>query len=84
MLHLQKAPRKPLLDAEQGDVFCSLLDDEQHKKIAKRIFVDGATNEEVAEEFFYCKKQIERIRIGLLKAVLKKLIEKQLVFGKRG
>ncbi len=78
MKHLQKAPKKPLLDTEQGKVFVSLLDDDTHKKIAKSIFVDGATNEEVADDYFYCKRQVERIRIELLKKVLKNLIEKQI------
>ena len=78
MKHLQKAPRKPLLSAEQGEVFISLLDDNTHKSIAKSIFIHGATNEEAATEHYYCKKQIERIRILLLKTALKKLIEKQI------
>jgi hypothetical protein len=78
MKHLQKAPRKPLLNAEQGEVFISLLDDELHMKIAKKIYVDGMTREETAKECFYSKREIERIRISLLKTVLKRLIEKQI------
>ena len=78
MIYLQKAPKKPLLNEEQGEIFISALDDDLHKKIAKRIFVDGMTNEEVANEFSYCERQIERIRISLMKTVLKRLIEKQI------
>ena len=78
MTHLSKAPRKPLLNVEQGKVFISHLDNDLHKGIAKNIFVDGMTNEEVANDYFYCKRQVERIRISLLKTVLKSLIEKQI------
>lgn len=77
MTHLQKAPRKPLLNVEQGKVFISHLDNDLHKGIAKNIFVDGMTNAEIADDYFYCQRQIERIRIGLLKTVLLRLIEKQ-------
>ena len=65
-----------MLNEEQGKIFISALDDDLHKKIAKRIFVDGMTNEEVAEEISYSTRQIERIRISLMKTVLKRLIEK--------
>lgn len=78
MTHLQKAPRKPLLNVEQGKVFILHLDNDLHKGVAKNIFVDGMTNEEVANDYFYSKRQVERIRISLLKTVLKSLIEKQI------
>ena len=78
MKHLQKSPRKPLLNKEQGEIFILYLDNELDKKIAQYIFVDGMTNEEVAEEIKYSKRQIERIRISLMKTVLKSLIEKQI------
>ena len=78
MTHLQKAPRKPLLNEEQGKVFISAIDNDLQKTIAKNIFVDGMTNEEIADEFYYCKRQVERIRIDLLKTVLKVLLNKQI------
>lgn len=78
MTHLQKAPRKPLLNVKQGEVFVECLEDDLHKKIAKDIFVGGMTNEEIAEKYFYCKRQVERLRVDLTKNVLKKLIEKQI------
>lgn len=78
MKHLQKAPRKPLFNKEQGEVFVSMVDGDLHKEIANKIFVDGMTNEEVAEEIGYSKRQMERIRISLMKTVLKKLVEKQI------
>ena len=78
MKHLQKAPRKPLFNKEQGEVFISMLDDDLHKEIANKIFVDGMTNEEVAEEVGYSKRQMERIRISLMKTVLKILVEKHI------
>ena len=78
MKHFQKAPRKPLFNEKQGEIFIECIDDVVHKKIAKLIFVEGMTNEEVAEQMNYCKRQIERIRIDLMKMVLKRLIEKQM------
>jgi hypothetical protein len=78
MKHLQKAPRKPLFNKEQGEVFVSMVDDDLHKEIANKIFVDGMTNEEVAEEIGYSKRQIERIRISLMKTILKVLLDKQI------
>ena len=78
MKHLQKAPRKPLFDEKQGEIFILHLDEISEKKIAQLIFVEGATNEEVAEEIGYSKRQIERIRISLMKTVLKRLVEKQI------
>ena len=77
MTHLQKAPRKPLLNVEQGKVFISHLDNDLHKGIAKNIFVDGMTSEEVAQAIGYSTRSVERIRAKLLKTVLKSLIEKQ-------
>lgn len=77
MTYLQKAPRKPLLNVKQGEVFVGCLEDDLHKKIAKDIFVGGMTSEEIAEKYFYCKRQVERLRVDLPKNVLKKLIEKQ-------
>lgn len=78
MTHLSKAPRKPLFNKKQGEVFNLYLDDTTSKKIAQYIFVDGLTNEEVAQITGYCTRQIERIRIMLMKNVLKCLIEKQI------
>lgn len=78
MTHLQKTPRKPLFDEKQGEIFILHLDEILEKKIAQLIFVEGATNEEVAEEIGYSKRQIERIRISLMKTVLKRLVEKQI------
>lgn len=78
MTHFQKAPKKPLLNSEQGEVFVRYLDDDLQKRVAKDIFVDGMTSEEAAEKHFYCKRQIERMRVCLTKNVLKKLIEKQI------
>ena len=74
----KKPPKKPLFDEKQGEIFIACIDNDIHKKIAKMIFVEGMTNEEVAEEMNYCKRQIERIRIDLMKIVLKRLIEKQI------
>lgn len=74
----QKAPRNPLFNKEQGEVFILYLDGVLDKKIAQYIFVDGMTNEEVAEIVGYSKRQIERIRIGLMKTVLKRLIENRI------
>ena len=78
MKHLQKALRKPLLNQKQGEIFIACIDDDIQKNIAQLIFVDGMTNEEVAEQIHYSKRQIERIRINLMKSVLQKLIEKQI------
>ena len=79
MKHLQKAPKKPLFtDKKEADIFISLFDNESLKRIAKMIFVDGLTNEETADEMFYCKRQIERIRADILKTAVKRLIEKQI------
>ena len=88
MKHLQKAPRKPLFNEKQGDIFITHLDGVLDKKMAHRLFVEGMTNEEVAELFNYSKRQIDRIRVDLMKAVLKKLIEKRipkkpLILGKQ-
>lgn len=79
MKHLQKAPKKPLFtDKKEADIFITLFDDESLKTIAKLIFVDGLTNEETADETFYCKRQIERTRAVVLKTAVKRLIEKQI------
>ena len=79
MKRLQKAPRKPLLNKEEGEIFILYLDNELDKKIAQYSLVDGMTNEEVAEIVGYSKRQIDRIRVSLMKTVLKKLIEKQMI-----
>lgn len=74
----KKPPKKPLFDKKQGEIFIECIDDNTHKKIAKLIFVEGMTNLEVAEQTDYCVRQIERIKIDLMKIVLKRLIEKQI------
>ncbi|MEE0968360.1 MAG: ECF-type sigma factor [Clostridia bacterium] len=80
MTHFQKAPRKPLFtDETEANQFISLFtdfDEENHRKIAKLIFVDGLTNEEVANEIGYSKRQIERLRAQLVKVALKRAIRK--------
>lgn len=80
MKHLQKAPRKPLFVQEkEAKLFLSLFtdfDEENHIKIAKLIFVEGLTNEEVANEIGYSKRQIERLRIQILRVALKRAITK--------
>jgi transcription initiation factor IIE alpha subunit len=80
MKHLQKAPRKPLFtDETEANQFISLFtdfDEENHIKIAKLIFVEGLTNEEVANEIGYSKRQIERLRVQLVKVALKRAITK--------
>lgn len=82
MKQLQKSPRKPLFRNDtDANTFVNLFNgfdvDENYKIIAKLIFVDGLTNEEVAREVCYSKRQIERIRVKLMKIALKKLIDKQ-------
>lgn len=78
MKHGQKAPRKPLFSDEQASIFLSCFGGELEQKIAKYIFVEGVTNEEVADEVGYSKRHIERIRITLMKIALKKLIDKDI------
>lgn len=36
MKHLQKAPKKPLLNEEQGEIFISAIDNDLQKTIAKK------------------------------------------------
>lgn len=80
MKHQQKAPRKPLFTNEtEAQLFVSLFtdfDEEIYIEIAKLIFVDGLTNEEVAIQIGYSKRQIERIRTLLMKVALKRAIKK--------
>lgn len=66
MTHLQKAPRKPLFtDETEAEIFLDLFtdfDEPHYKEIAKLIFVDGLTNDEVGEEIGYSSRQIQRLR----------------------
>lgn len=82
MKHLKKAPKKPLFtNDKEAQTFVNLFNDfhieDNYRKIAKLVFVDGLTSEEVAEEICYSKRQIERIRAELMKIALKKLIYMQ-------
>lgn len=78
MIHYKKHKRNPLFDGKQGETLISFLDDEQHKKIAQLIFVEGMTTLEVAEKMDYSVRQIERIRADIMKVALLNLIEKQI------
>ena len=79
MKHGQKAPRNPLFtDKKSADIFIALFIEEHHKRIAKSLFVDGLTNEETAYKIGYSTRQIERIKTYLLRAAVKRLIEKQI------
>ena len=83
MKHLEKAPRKPLFNSEQGEIFLSLFDDALYddaleKKVAKYIFVDGMTLDETADAVGYCTRQIIRIRQNVIKKALVRLVNKKI------
>lgn len=78
MKHLEHAPRKPLFksgsaNAETFMILFKDLDSIQ-QKIAEYSFIDGLTAEEIEEKVFYSKRQIERIRIDLLRYALKRSV----------
>ena len=80
MTHLQKAPRKPLFtDETESKIFLDLFtdfDEPHYKEIAKLIFVDGLTNDEVGEEIGYSARQIQRLRGQLNRVALLRAIRK--------
>lgn len=78
MKHLEKSPRKPLFNSEQGKIFLSLFDDALEKKVAKYIFVDGMTLDETADAVGYCTRQISRIHQRVIKKALVRLVNKQI------
>ena len=78
MKHLEHAPRKPLFErgSSEAETFMCLFDglDDVNIKIAEYSFIDGLTAEELEEKVFYSKRQIERIRIDLLRLALKRAV----------
>lgn len=82
MVPYKKHPRKPLFrDEKEAQTFVNLFNDfyvdENYRKIAKLAFVDGLACQEIADEIGYSIRQIERIRVEIMKIALKKLIYKQ-------
>lgn len=70
----KKRRRTPLLNPTSGELFVSLFGTDLEKQIAHLLFVEGYTNKEVADEVGYSKRQIERIRINMLKVAVQKLL----------
>lgn len=72
--------RKPLFtNSSEISTFLNLFnefDEQIYIEIAKLIFVDGLTNEEVAEQVGYSKRQIERLRPKIIGVALKRAIRK--------
>jgi hypothetical protein len=79
MKHLQRGPKKPLFNEEEGEIFISYIDEDIDKKIAELSFVHGLKGDEVGEMVGYSKREIERRRVLFMKQVLKKLIQKELM-----
>lgn len=76
----KKHPSKPLFtDEKQVNMFISLFNDfdnKNHIEVAKELFVNGKTNLETAEMTDYCVRQIERLKVEILRVALKRAIEK--------
>lgn len=78
----KKPLRKNLFEnKQQAEIFVSLFDnerfDELDRKIARHIFVDNMTVDEVADIIGYSSRQIERIKSNFIRFALQKLIHKQ-------
>lgn len=70
-----KEKTKDIFTVEEANTFISFLDDETDKHIAKLIFIDKLTNEQIADVVGYSKRHIERRRFSLFVTVVKKLIK---------
>ena len=72
--------RKPLFtNSSEASSFLNLFnefDEQIYIEIAKLIFIDGLTNEEVSEKVGYSKRQIERLRPKIMGIALKRAIRK--------
>ena len=81
----KNSPRIPLFtEKKEVDLFISLfgdLDEEIYIEVAKLIFIDGLTNEEVAEKIGYSKRHIERLRSKLIKVALKRAVKELVRMG---
>ena len=61
---------------EQANFFISLFDDDKTvQKVARCLFVDGLTNKQTAEKVGYSLRQIERLRLRIIKVALRKLMD---------
>ena len=80
MKHYKNHPLNPLfIDKREKELFMNLftdMDEEKNKEVARLLFCEGVTCEQVAETTNYSKRQIERIKISLLKVSLKRAIKK--------
>lgn len=70
-----KEKTKDIFTVEEVNTFISFLDDDIDKNIAKLIFIDKLTNEQIADIIGYSKRHIERRRFNLFVTVVKKLIK---------
>ena len=76
----KKHCRKPLFtDQSEAITFLNLFtdfDEEIHIKVAKLIFIDGLTNEEVADIVGYSQRHIERLRSQMVRVALKRAVKR--------
>ena len=79
-----RVKHKPTLlfeDSDKAEIFLKLIDDELHRDIADRLFVRGDTNKDVADAVGYSVRQIERIRVQILKDAVTRAVNRFYVLG---